>query len=66
MFFDEEYRHCGFGKKFFSEIEKIVKQEGFSKMEWSCLDWNAPAISFYNKIGAVQEQGRNYYSYVCK
>ena len=66
MFLNEENRHCGFGKQFFSKIEEFVKQDGFSKIEWSCLDWNASAIRFYNKIGAVQEQGRKYFSYICK
>lgn len=66
MFLKEEKRHCGLGKKFFSKIEEYVKQEGYTKMEWSCLDWNTPSIDFYGKIGAVQEQGRKYFSYSCK
>lgn len=66
MFLNEEYRRRGFGNKFFSKIEEFVKQEGFSKMEWSCLDWNITASNFYDKIGAVQEQGRKYFSYVVK
>ena len=63
---NEKYRHCGFGKKFFSKIEEFVELDGYSKMEWSCLDWNMPSIRFYNKIGAVQEQGRKYFCYICK
>lgn len=66
MFLSETYRHCGLGKKFFSKIEEFVKQDGYSKMEWSCLDWNTPSIRFYHKIGAEQEQGRNYFFYSCK
>jgi hypothetical protein len=30
-------------------------------MEWSALDWNEPAIKFYEKIGAEQETGRVYF-----
>lgn len=55
---NKKYCHCGFGRKFFSKIEEFVELDGYSKMEWSCLDWNMPSIRFYNKIGAVQEQGR--------
>lgn len=66
LFLNEKYRHCGLGGKFFSKIEEFVKQDGYSKMEWSCLEWNTPSIRFYNKIGAVQEQGRKYFSYICK
>lgn len=66
MFLKEENRHCGLGRKFFSKIEEYVKQEGYTKMEWSCLDWNVSSIGFYDKIGAVQEQGRKYFTYFCK
>ena len=34
---NEKYRHCGLGRKFFSKIEEFVKEDGYSKMEWSCL-----------------------------
>jgi len=66
MFLNEKYRHCGLGKKFFSKIEEFVKQDGYLKIEWSCLEWNMPSICFYNKIGATQEQGRKYFFYICK
>ena len=66
MFLKEENRRGGLGTRFFSEIEKFVKQDGFSEIEWSCLDWNEPAISFYNKIGAEEENGRKYYFYTFK
>lgn len=61
----EEYRHRGLGKKFFSRIVEYVKEDGYSKIEWSCLEWNTPSIGFYNSIGATQEQGRKYFSYIC-
>lgn len=66
LFLNEKYRHCGLGRTFFSKIEEFVKQDGYSKIEWSCLEWNIPSIRFYNKIGATQEQGRKYFFYVCK
>ena len=63
LFLMPENRRNGLGTKFFSEVEKFVKQDGFSYIEWSCLDWNEPAINFYNKIGAEEEHGRRYFSY---
>lgn len=63
LFINPEYRHQGLGKKFFFKLVEIVKNEGYSKFEWSCLDWNTPSIEFYKKIGANQETGRVYYEY---
>ena len=47
------------------DLEEYVKEDGYSKIEWSCLEWNTPSIGFYNSIGATQEQGRKYFSYIC-
>ena len=58
LFIKEEYRNQGIGKYFFDRIAGIVREEGYSAMEWSCLDWNEPAVAFYEKLGAVQEKGR--------
>lgn len=66
LFLDEKYRNCGLGTEFFSKIKEFVWQEGYSKIEWNCLEWNISSICFYNKIGAVQEHGRKYFIYSCK
>ena len=66
MYLQEKSRHGGLGTKFFAKIVDFVQADGYSGMEWSCLDWNASAIGFYHKIGAKQETGRVYYHYPCK
>lgn len=63
LFIKPEFRRKGLGKEFFFKLLKMLKDEGYSKIEWSCLDWNAPSIEFYKKIGAKQETGRVYFEY---
>lgn len=63
LFIKPEYRRKGLGKEFFSGLSKMLKSEGYSKLEWSCLDWNTPSIGFYNRLGAKQENGRVYFEY---
>lgn len=48
-----EYRSQGIGKKFFSEISTIAEQRKCGRVEWWVLDWNKPAITFYERMGAV-------------
>jgi GNAT superfamily N-acetyltransferase len=49
-----QYRHQGFGKQFFAELMQIANQRDCGRMEWICLDWNAPAIQFYTEnLGAM-------------
>lgn len=61
LFIKPEYRCKGLGKEFFFKLAEMIKSEGYSKIEWSCLDWNTPSIEFYRKIGAKQETGRVYF-----
>lgn len=63
LFIKPEYRGKGFGKEFFYKLLETIKDEGYSKLEWSCLDWNTPSIEFYKKLGAKEETGRVYFEY---
>lgn len=63
LFIKPEYRGKGFGKEFFHKLLEMIKDEGYSKLEWSCLDWNTPSIEFYKKRGAKEETGRVYFEY---
>lgn len=66
LFIKPEYRRQGLGREFFYKLLELIKSEGYSELEWSCLDWNAPSIEFYKKIGATQETGRVYFQYTQK
>ena len=63
IFLYEEYRGKGYGKYFLAKVIEHVFADGYTGMEWSCLDWNTPSIAFYNKIGAEQETGRVYFNF---
>jgi GNAT superfamily N-acetyltransferase len=47
-----EERGRGAGKALLRALAKIAVARGCGRMEWSVLDWNAPAIRFYRRIGA--------------
>ncbi len=47
-----EHRGNGIGTRIFSELASRALAQGCVRMEWSVLDWNAPAIRFYRGIGA--------------
>lgn len=61
LYIREEYRKHGLGRYFFEAIARRAREEGYTKMEWSCLDWNTPSIAFYEKLGAEYETGRKYF-----
>ena len=53
----ENMRGKGIGKQLFDRLIQEAKERGFSGMVWQVLDWNEPAINFYNKYGASIEAG---------
>jgi GNAT superfamily N-acetyltransferase len=53
----EKMRGQGIGKLLFEETIKYAKENNFSGMVWQVLDWNQPAINFYNKYQAHIESG---------
>ncbi|HAX76571.1 MAG TPA: GNAT family N-acetyltransferase [Cyanobacteria bacterium UBA11372] len=47
-----QYRGQGIGKALLSYIAKLAVERGCGRLEWSVLDWNSPAIAFYQRMGA--------------
>jgi GNAT superfamily N-acetyltransferase len=48
----DKMRGTGLGYALYSEIIKQGKKDNVRRIEWNVLDWNTPAIAFYEKSGA--------------
>lgn len=48
-----EFRRYGIGKAMFDDIVEKAKEAGVKRMDWQVLEWNEPAIKFYEKYGAT-------------
>ena len=59
LFVYPQFRGRGVGRALLQHLARIAVERGCGRMEWSVLDWNAPAIGFYRKLGAqVMEEWR--------
>lgn len=45
-------RGVGAGKQMLRHLAQVACENGCGRFEWSVLDWNTPAIDFYDSIGA--------------
>lgn len=54
-------RGGGHGKALLLELARIAVERGYSRVEWSVLDWNRPSIDFYEALGAVPMTGWTVY-----
>jgi GNAT superfamily N-acetyltransferase len=57
VFVREESRGHGVGKALLGRLAGIAVERGCGRLEWSVLDWNEPAITFYRSLGAVGMDG---------
>jgi GNAT superfamily N-acetyltransferase len=53
LFVRESERRHGYGRALLSALAELCVARGYSRFEWSVLDWNEPSIRFYRSIGAV-------------
>ncbi len=47
------YRGQGIGKALLNALAQIAVERDCGRLEWMVLDWNEPAIAFYQRVGAT-------------
>ena len=53
LFIVPEKRGKGYGKALLKHLAQLAVERNCGRMEWICLDWNKPALSVYQSIGAI-------------
>lgn len=53
LFVLPQARGLGAGKALLRALAQRCVAEGLGRLEWAVLDWNAPAIGFYDSLGAT-------------
>lgn len=52
LFVEPACRGAGIGKALLARLAAIAVEQDCGRFEWSVLDWNTPAIEFYQSLGA--------------
>jgi GNAT superfamily N-acetyltransferase len=47
-----EHRRGGIGRMVMEHLAQLTLERGHVRLEWVALDWNEPALNFYEKLGA--------------
>jgi GNAT superfamily N-acetyltransferase len=47
-------RRRGIGRALLAEIARVAVDRGYPRVEWVALDWNEPALRFYDRLGATR------------
>jgi len=52
LYVSPKHRGLGAGKALLRHLAQIAVEHDCGRFEWSVLDWNTPAIEFYDSLGA--------------
>lgn len=53
LFVREAFRKRGIGVALFQRLAQIAVERDCTRFQWECLDWNQPALDFYESTGAT-------------
>ena len=52
LFVRERFRKRGIGVALFQRLAAVALERNCTRFQWECLDWNRPALDFYESTGA--------------
>jgi len=52
LFVRPAFRGKGIGKALLAHLAGLCVENGWSRLQWTVLDWNTPSINFYKSLGA--------------
>lgn len=52
LFVREAFRKRGIGSALFERLAQVAVERNCTRFQWECLDWNQPALDFYETVGA--------------
>jgi len=52
LYVPDRHRHAGVGRALLAHVAGLAMARGCPRLEWHALDWNEPALGFYERLGA--------------
>jgi GNAT superfamily N-acetyltransferase len=49
-----EHRRGGIGRRVMEHLAALALERGHVRLDWCALDWNEPALRFYDELGAIR------------
>lgn len=54
LYVPERHRRAGVGGALLARLAATAVERGCARLEWHALDWNEPALRFYERLGATR------------
>jgi ribosomal protein S18 acetylase RimI-like enzyme len=63
IYINNAYRGKGVGEAMIREIARLASARGFERIDFLVLDWNTPAVMFYQKLGALRDEDERHFKF---
>ena len=64
IYIKDEYRKQGVGEAMLREIARVAFSRGLERIDFNVLEWNTPALKFYEKHGAVCNEEERHFKFL--
>ena len=63
IYISPEYRGRGIGERLLRAVAAMAAERGCERIDFQVLEWNEPAIAFYQKLGAVRNDDERHFKF---
>jgi ribosomal protein S18 acetylase RimI-like enzyme len=63
IFIAKGYRGRGVGEMMLKYTARLAKSRGFERIDFQVLEWNTPAIGFYERLGARRDDEERHFKF---
>ena len=63
LYISQAHRGRGIGEAMIRKVAQIAKEEGCRRIDFQVLEWNQPAIGFYERLGADRDEGERHFKF---
>jgi GNAT superfamily N-acetyltransferase len=63
IFITEEFRGRGVGEMILKHLAQEAKTRGYERIDFQVLEWNTPAVKFYEKLGAHRDADERHFKF---
>ena len=64
IFVAEDFRRNGLGEAMVKIVAKLARQRGYERIDFQVLEWNTPAVKFYEKLGAIRDDSERHFKFI--
>lgn len=63
LYVKTDYRRLKIGEAFLRKLARIAKERKFERIDFLVLEWNEPAVKFYEKLGAETNPDERHFKF---